>query len=45
MMMKLSPLTVIPGRHEVASPESRHKLDACVWIPDRTFGASGMTEL
>jgi hypothetical protein len=42
---ELSPLTVIPGRVEDASPESRSGLDARLWIPDRTFGASGMTKL
>jgi len=36
---------VIPGRAEGANPESRHKLGASFWIPDRRFAASGMTML
>jgi hypothetical protein len=42
---ELSPLTVIPGRTEGASPESRNKRSAWLWIPDRRFAASGMTKL
>jgi hypothetical protein len=36
---------VIPGRGpQSANPESRSKNCVCIWIPDRRFAASGMTQ-
>jgi hypothetical protein len=32
------------ARLKAANPESRSEFRSCVWIPDRRFAASGMTE-
>jgi hypothetical protein len=42
--MRRDLFTVIPGPAEGRNPESRNQLKDCIWIPDRRFAPSGMTE-